>query len=327
MTMRFVDYEKGGNASSLFIGTCDLPQMTANKVMIRVMAFGINRADTLQRQGRYPPPPGESDILGLEVAGEVVAVGENAGRWTIGDKVFGLVAGGGYAEYVAVEPSHLMSIPQGLSYEQAAGIAEVYLTAFQCLKTIANASSSDKVLIHGGASGVGLAATQLAKYFGAFTCATASSEEKLHHCRSYGAELIVNYKTQNFVEVIKQYWSDGVDIVVDMVGGEYLNKNLKVLRQDGHIINIAMLGGRYADGVDMALLLAKRARIQGTTLRNRSDEYKTSLVEKFSTQCLSAFDSGSLKATIDTVYSVADIGITHQRLENNDTVGKLIAKW
>lgn len=127
--------------------------------------------------------------------------------------------------------------------------------------------------------------------------------------------------------MIKHHWSDGVDIVVDMVGGEYLNKNLKVLRQDGQIINIAILGGRYADGVDMALLLAKRARIQGTTLRNRSDEYKTSLVEKFSTQCLSAFDSGSLKATIDTVYTVADIGITHQRLENNDTVGKLIAKW
>ena len=327
MTMRFVNYEKGCHPMDLVVSTCDAPTLTEDKVIVKVAAFGINRADTLQRQGRYPAPPGESEILGLEVAGEIVALGDNVSEWNLGDRVFGLVAGGGYAEYVAVEPSHLMPIPQGMDFEQAAGMAEVFLTAFQCLRQIAEVKAGQKVLVHGGASGVGLATIQLCKFFGALVAVTASSDAKLKHCSALGADLVVNYKTQDFAAQCKQKWPAGVDIVIDMVGGEYVNKNLKILSLDSIIINIAMLGGRYADNIDMALLLGKRARIQGTTLRNRTDQYKTSLVNEFSELCLSAFEQNLLKPNIDMVYSIRDVGVAHQRLENNDTVGKLVVQW
>ncbi|WP_414830656.1 NAD(P)H-quinone oxidoreductase [Alteromonas sp. H39] len=325
--MQYVDFEQGQGPEGLTIGQTERPAIKAGYVRVRVAAFGVNRADTLQRQGHYPPPPGESDILGLEVAGEVIEVGEKVTAWQPGDRVFGLVAGGGYAEEVVVLATHIMRCPASLSFEQCAGLAEVYLTAFQCLDLIGGVEHGQRALIHAGASGVGLAALQLCRYFGVEAATTASTAEKLKYCEKMGASVCINYKEKDFKDVLQTVWPDGVEFVLDMVGGDYLNKNLSVLRRDGIIVYLAMLAGRYADKLDMAKMLAKRARIQATTLRNRSDDYKAALIQRFSERCLSAFDTGELVVNMDTVFAVQDISEAHRRLENNDSVGKFVGKW
>ena len=325
--MQYVDFEKGCRPDALVVNERESYSLSRGKVKVDVKAFGINRADTLQRQGNYPPPPGESEILGLEVAGVVSEVASDVSTFKEGDKVFGLVAGGGYATEVLVNPAHLMPVPEGMPFFEAAGLTEVFLTAFQCLRTIAHIKPAQRALIHGGASGVGLAATQLCRYWGVHSAVTASSEEKLSLCEQNGAEHLINYKQQAFDDVLKMEWPEGVDMVLDMVGGDYLNRNLKVLKQDGKVVYLAMLAGRYADNLDMALLLGKRASIIGTTLRNRSDDYKADLIRDFAAVCLSAFESGELKVNIDTHYHIDDISKTHARLENNDTQGKLVVSW
>ena len=325
--MQYVDFEKGCRPDALVVNERESYSLSQGKVKVDVKAFGINRADTLQRQGNYPPPPGESEILGLEVAGVVSEVASDVSTFKEGDKVFGLVAGGGYATEVLVNPAHLMPVPEGMPFFEAAGLTEVFLTAFQCLRTIAHIKPAQRALIHSGASGVGLAATQLCRYWGVHSAVTASSEEKLSLCEQNGAEHLINYKQQAFDDVLKMEWPEGVDMVLDMVGGDYLNRNLKVLKQDGKVVYLAMLAGRYADNLDMALLLGKRASIIGTTLRNRSDDYKADLIRDFAAVCLSAFESGELKVNIDTHYHIDDISKTHARLENNDTQGKLVVSW
>lgn len=324
--MKFVDFVVGCEPSELFIGDVDIPTPLSNQVLVKVTAFGVNRADTLQRQGKYPPPSGESEILGLEVSGQVVELGSNVSQWKKGQSVFGLVAGGGYAQYVAVEASHLMPVPKTVSLNQAAGIAEVFLTAYQSLFELGGLKPNQKVLIHAGASGVGLAAIQLAKALGAEVAVTASSQQKLLACKALGADLSINYTAENFADAIKEKWR-GVDLVIDFVGGDYLNRNLKALNIDGRIVYLAMLAGRYADKLDMAMLLGKRASIIGSTLRNRSDEYKTALINGFCKTWLASFAEGTLKANIDSLYSANDIGLAHQRLEDNQTLGKLIGLW
>lgn len=325
--MQYVDFTKGCQPSELCVKEQACYLTVPGKVKVDVKAFGVNRADTLQRQGNYPPPKGESEILGLEVAGVVSEVPSDVSTFKEGDKVFGLVAGGGYATEVLVNPAHLMRIPQGMPYHEAAGLAEVFLTAFQCLRTIAHLKPAQRALIHGGASGVGLAATQLCRYWGVHSAVTASSQQKLALCEDNGAEHLINYKQQQFDDVLKKVWPEGVDMVLDMVGGDYLNRNLKVLKQDGKVVYLAMLAGRYADNLDMALLLGKRASIIGTTLRNRSDEYKAELIRDFATVCLPAFESKELNVNIDTHYAISDIDKPHVRLENNDTQGKLVVSW
>ena len=325
--MHYVDFEKGCKPEALTVNERQGYSLSEGKVKVDVKAFGVNRADTLQRQGKYPPPPGESEILGLEVAGVVSEVASDVSTFKEGDKVFGLVAGGGYATEVLVNPAHLMSIPEGMPFFEAAGLTEVFLTAFQCLRTIAHIKPAQRALIHGGASGVGLAATQLCRYWGVHSAVTASSKEKLSLCEQNGAEHLINYKQQAFDDVLNNEWPEGVDMVLDMVGGDYLNRNLKVLKQDGKVVNLAMLAGRYADNLDMALLLGKRASIIGTTLRNRSDDYKAELIRNFAAVCLPAFESGELKVNIDTHYQIDDVNKTHARLGNNDTQGKLVVSW
>lgn len=325
--MRFIDFEKGAGPESLKVSETDQPKPASGQVLVKVCAFGVNRADTLQRQGKYPPPPGESEILGLEVSGEVAEVADGESRWKVGDKVCGLVAGGGYAEYVAVNASHLMPVPENVSLTDAAGLTEVFLTAWQALFTIGELQPQNKALIHAGASGVGLAALQLCKLKGIATATTASSEDKLAQCRDMGAQVTINYKEQDFAAVLKETWPEGVNFVLDFVAGDYLNRNLKVLAQDGHIVYLAMLAGRFADNLDMALMLGKRARIQGSTLRNRSDSYKADLISDFCENGLPGFADGNLTVNVDTVLPVEDIATAHARLEANDTRGKIIVEW
>ncbi|MEP4889213.1 MAG: NAD(P)H-quinone oxidoreductase [Aliiglaciecola sp.] len=324
--MSFVDFEKGGSAESLTINSTSIPSIDANEVLVKVNAFGVNRADTLQRQGKYPPPKGESEILGLEIAGVVVAVGSDVTNIKEGERVFGLVAGGGYAQYAKILSDHVFKTPDSLSCEQAAGIAEVFLTAYQSLCEIGQLQHGQSTLIHAGASGVGLAAIQLADLIGTKIAVTASSSKKLQVCADLGADTLVNYKQQDFAEAL---YSERfkADVVIDFIGAEYTNRSLKVLNMDGCIIQLALLNGRFGDKLDMALLLGKRARIQGSTLRNRSDEYKTNLINGFCQRFLSEFETGKLKPIIDTVYSVEEIAKAHARMEVNDTIGKLICKW
>ncbi|WP_158769925.1 NAD(P)H-quinone oxidoreductase [Paraglaciecola sp. L1A13] len=326
--MQFIDYQEGPATDTLFINDTTKPVLKHGQVLVKVHSFGINRADTLQRQGKYPAPRGESPILGLEVSGEVVQLGpdpiDTQSHWCIGDEVFALVAGGGYAEYVAVNASHLIAKPNSVDMPSAAGIAEVFLTAYQSLFQVGGLKPDQRVLIHAGASAVGLAAIQLAKARGCHVSVTASTEKKLAMCEKYGADRLINYKTQNFAECFEQ---GGVDVIIDFVGGDYINRNLRILNVDGTIVYLAMLAGRYGDKLDMALMLAKRATITGSTLRSRTDEYKTALIEAFSKEFLADFESGALRPVIDTRYDVKDIAITHQRLEQNDSMGKLVVSW
>lgn len=327
--MKFIQHIEGGGPASLTLAEMPIPELIANHVLVKVMCFGINRADTLQRQGKYPAPPNESEILGLEVSGEVVAIHETQQTsldFKIGTEVFGLVAGGGYAEYVLVNAAHLMKVPNDITLVQAAGIAECFLTAYQSLFIESNLQAQQNVLIHAGASGVGLAAIQLAKAHDCNVATTASSTAKLDLCQRLGVDIIINYKQQDFVTEIKNQWK-GCDLVIDFVAGDYLNRNLKLLNLDGTILYLAMLSGRYADELDMALLLGKRATIKGSTLRNRSDEYKSQLIKKFSNEYLSDFVDGKLTPIIDTEYSAAKLAEAHQRMENNDTQGKLVVSW
>ncbi|MCV2884003.1 NAD(P)H-quinone oxidoreductase [Aestuariibacter sp. AA17] len=323
--MRFISYEEGAAPSAMSIAEMAKPEIKDHQVLIQVKAFGVNRADTLQRQGKYPSPEGESDILGLEVAGVIEDIGNDVTQFSIGDPVFGLVPGGGYGEFVAVDASHVMRKPDSLGFTDAAGVAEVFLTAFQSLVWHLNVEQGDNILIHAGASGVGLAAIQIANVIGANIAVTASSADKLSICKENGAHILINYEQEDFVEVVREQLG-GVDHVLDFVGGEYLNKNLKVLNQDGHIVYLAMLAGRHTS-LDMALLLGKRATITGSTLRNQSDEYKTELIEDFSLMVLPLLKNGKVRPNIDAIYPATDIATTHQRLESNDTMGKLIVTW
>jgi putative PIG3 family NAD(P)H quinone oxidoreductase len=327
--MQYIKHHNGCAPDALEISQTEIPAPTSGQVLVKVACFGVNRADTLQRQGKYPAPPGESDILGLEMSGEIVQIhSEQMGPQTfeLGDKVFGLVAGGGYAEYVTVDSQHLMPAPANMPMSQVAGIAECFLTAYQAMFIENDLQPKQHVLIHAGASGVGLAAIQLAKRQGCAVAVTASSQAKLDLCKQLGADLVINYKQPVFAVEIAKHWQ-GCDLIIDFVAGDYLNRNLKLLNMDGNVLYLAMLAGRYADKLDMAMMLGKRATVKGSTLRSRNDQYKSHLIKEFSQTCLSDFSNGKLVANIDTEFTAKDAGIAHQRLENNDTMGKLIGCW
>lgn len=338
-SMQFIKHDNGCAPDSLEINQTDIPKLLSGQVLVKVASFGLNRADTLQRQGKYPAPAGESHILGLEMSGEIVEIHpeqkslqhingqQNIEQpFELGNKVFGLVAGGGYAEYVAVHSQHLMPVPLHMEMYQAAGIAECFLTAYQALFIENSLQPQQHVLIHAGASGVGLAAIQLAKRHGCSVAVTASSQVKLALCKQLGADLVINYQQQDFAVEVAKHWQ-GCDLIIDFVAGDYLNRNLKLLNIDGRILYLAMLAGRYADKLDMAMMLGKRATIRGSTLRSRNDQYKTDLIKEFSQTCLADFDNRQLIPNIDTVFAAKDVGKAHQRIEDNDTTGKLICHW
>ena len=323
--MQFIDFVAGCEAQQLKIADTPMSGLTSNQVLVKVAAFGINRADLLQRAGKYPAPAGESPILGLEVAGQVTEVPAGlTTRFKVGDKVFGLVAGGAYAEYVAVEASHLLPLPQSLNYVQGAAVAECFLTAYQSMFVEYALQPHHKVLIHAGASGVGLAAIQLAKRRGCEVAVTASSAEKLAVCKQLGADILVNYREQDFVEVLKP---TGFDLVIDFVAGDYVNRNLALLNRDGTIIQLAMMGGRYVEKFDMALMLLKRANLKASTLRNRSNVYKARLTEAFERDCWQQLQTQQFVPVIDSVYPVSDIARAHYQMEHNLNCGKIVCYW
>lgn len=304
--------------------TLPLPDITDTEVLIKVQAAGVNRADLAQRAGYYPPPPGESPILGLEVAGTVVACGKAVSADWLGAEVFGLVPGGGYAEYVKMPATHLMRRPAAMTAESAAGCAEVFLTAYQAMFLLGELNAGQAVLLHAGASGVGTAAIQLAKAAGALVAVTAGSDEKTAACLNLGADFAVNYKTADFAVVLKNAVPQGFQVIVDPVAADYLPKNLQLLGLDGRIVVLAMLGGRTVPAFDLTLMFKKRGQLLCSTLRNRTDDYKTELVTRFLVQFGDALAAGHIKPVIAKVLPWQQADAAHQLLAGNQLTGKVV---
>lgn len=310
---------------TLAFDTTSIPVPNANQCLIKVHAFGINRADLLQKSGKYPPPKGESPILGLEVCGEIVVCGDLVAGWQEGDKVFGLVAGGGYAQFAVIASAHMLRLPTAFNYAKGAASAETYLTAFQSLFTIADLQPRHNVLIHAGASGVGAAAIQLAKQIGCKVVATVGTDEKSTFCSSIGADHTINYHKECFVEWQKNHLKEGFDVILDVVSGDYVNKNIQVCALDGNIITLAILGGRFCEKFDMAKMLMKRITLSASTLRNRSDNYKSQLVERFCAMFSEPIQSGKLSPPIDSCVDWKLTNNLHQKMAANQNKGKLVA--
>ena len=309
---------------SLLFAEQDLPEIDDDECLIKVVAIGVNRADLLQRDGKYPAPDGDSPILGLEVAGDIVKCGAKVADWQLNDKVFTLVAGGGYAQYVKAKALQLMPLPNSFTYQQGAASAEVFLTAYQSLFTIAKLEASDKVLIHAGASGVGCAAIQLAKAKQCLVAVTVSNTAKAEACLALGADYAINYQLEDFVQFSKEQVKGGFDIILDVVAGDYLTRNINAAAVDSHIVMLAMLGGRYSEPIDIAKLLMKRLTLTASTLRNRSDSYKAELVSGFSKDFYRQLAQGEINPVIDTIYPWQDAELAHQKMANNENIGKLI---
>ena len=301
-----------------------LPALSHGEVLIKVAAAGVNRADLVQRAGFYPPPPGDSDILGLEVAGTVVAVADQADAKWLGAEVFGLVPGGGYAQYARMPAAHLLHRPAAMPVTTAAGFAEVFLTAYQAMFSLGGLETHQAVLLHAGASGVGTAAIALAKAAGAYVAVTVGSDDKAAACLAMGADVAVNYKTTDFVTVLKDAVPRGFQVIVDPVAGDYLPKNLQLLALDGRIVVLAMLGGRTVPAFDLTQMFKKRGQLLCSTLRNRTDDYKTALIADFIQQFGLQMQSAVLSPVIAQVLPWQQADQAHQLLAGNQLVGKVV---
>ncbi|GAB4365956.1 MAG: NAD(P)H-quinone oxidoreductase [Calditrichia bacterium] len=323
--MQAILYKAFGGPEVLYMEEVPTPVPGEEEILVKVLYAGINRADILQRKGHYPPPPGSSPILGLEVSGIVEQVGERVDRWKPGDRVCALLSGGGYAEYAVIHQRMVMPVPPGVSLQEAAAIPEAFLTGYQALFWIGNLQSGQWVLIHAGGSGVGTASIQLAREAGAYIVVTAGSENKLAVCRELGAELAINYKIGPFASpVLEHTGTRGVDVILDFVGQPYWEQNLAVLAPDGILVILSLLGGSKIENFDLSILMKKRLRIQATTLRNRSPEYKMKLTEEFSRFALKRFTTGQLKAVIDRVFPWEQVAEAHRYMEANRNTGKIL---
>ena len=325
-TMQAVLVDAPGGPEHLRLGEHPRPIPAAGELLVRVRATALNRADLMQREGKYPPPEGATPILGLEMAGTVEAVGADVPAWKEGDRVCALLDGGGYAECVAIPHPMAMPVPDGLSLEEAAAIPEVFLTAFQALHWIGQMEAGDNALIHAGASGVGTAAIQLVRAAGGRPMVTASGG-KLHRCRALGADVAIDYRQEDFAErVLEATGGHGADVILDFIGAPYFEQNIKTLALDGRLVLLAMLGGSRLDGLDLRTLFKKRARFFTSTLRSRSRAYKIRLTRAFAQEALPQFADGTLRPVIDQVFDWADVRAAHERMEANQNIGKIVLR-
>lgn len=315
-----------GGPEQLFLGEYPLPEPGPRDLRVRVHATALNRADILQRKGHYPPPPGESPILSLEIAGEIEKVGEQVTSWQPGDRVCGLIGGGGYAEYALIHEDMAMPVPVTWEMESAAALPEAFLAAYQSLVWLGRLSAGECALIHAGASGVGAAAIQLARLIGAEAIVTASAG-KHDFCKRLGAALAVDYKTEDFAAAIRSFTKEqGVDMILDCIGAPYFQKDLDLLRLDGRLVYIAMMGGSKPEAPDLSPILRKRLSIIGTTLRNRSLKYKVELTRSFRQFAWEALESGQIKPFVDRIFPWEDAAEAHRYMEDNKNQGKIVLK-
>ncbi|NXJ84522.1 QORX oxidoreductase, partial [Trogon melanurus] len=318
-----------GGPENLYVKKVMKPSPGEGEVLLKVSASALNRADLLQRKGKYPPPKGASDILGLEAAGSVAGLGPGCkGRWKIGDSVMALLSGGGQAEYVAVPEGFLMPIPNDMTFIQAAAIPEAWLTAFQLLHFVVKVQKGESVLIHAGASGVGMAAIQLVRLAEAVPIVTAGTQEKLKATANAGAAAGFNYKTEDFSEKVLEFTQgSGVDIILDCVGGSYWEKNLNCLSTDGRWIIYGLLSGGEVHGDLLSRLLSKRASIHTSLLRSRDKEASTGCQQSFTEDVLPYFSEGAsphLQPFVDSVYPLHKIAEAHRIMEENKNIGKIV---
>lgn len=309
----------------LYIGETPEPELRDDELLVRVEATALNRADLLQKRGLYPPPKGASEIIGLEMAGVVEAVGHQVTGFKPGDRVCALLPGGGYAEKVTIPAGMAIPIPDSFSFAEAAAIPEVFLTAYLNLFWLGGLQPGYTVLIHAGASGVGTAAIQLVREAGATAIVTAGSEEKLEACRELGASVLINYKDGPFLDAVKKSTDGkGVNIILDFIGASYWEQNIKSLAIDGRLVIIGTMGGAKADNVNLGLLLSRRLQVIGTALRSQPVEKKIQLTHEFCEFALSRFQSGSLVPVIDSVWEWERVNEAHAYMEQNKNIGKII---
>lgn len=323
-TMRCIEIAKPGGPEVLTPVSRALPVPKPGEVLIKVAAAGVNRPDVSQREGRYPPPPGASDLPGLEVAGTVVAHGEGVSAPALGEKVCALVAGGGYAEYAVAPAVCCLPVPASLSMIEAAALPETYFTVWHNVFERGALKPGESLLVHGGSSGIGTTAIQLAKAFGAFVIATAGSAEKCEACIGLGADMAINYRTHDFAEVIKS-GPQGVDVVLDMVGGDYTARNIRCLKPDGRLVQIAFLQGSKIEA-DLLPVMTKRLTITGSTLRPRDVAFKGRLAAALKDRVWPLLEDGTISPRIDTVYPLDQACQAHAHLESSGHVGKIVLK-
>lgn len=303
------------------------PVLEADGLIVQVKATALNRADLMQKRGLYPPPKGASPILGLEMAGEVVQVGGSVKGWKPGDRVFALLPGGGYAEKVSIPAGMAMPIPDGWSYEQAAAVPEVFLTAYLNLFMLGGLREGSTVLIHAGASGVGSAAIQLVREAGAVSIVTAGSPEKLEACLRLGAHKAINYKEGPFAPQVKEATGGlGVDLILDLIGASYFEQNLDCLAVNGRLVLIGLMGGSHIQNLDLNRLLMRRIQLIGSTLRSRPVTEKIELTRQFNEFASRRFAEGRMQPVIDSVWELEQVNEAHERMERNENIGKIVLR-
>ncbi|KWV52673.1 MULTISPECIES: NAD(P)H-quinone oxidoreductase [Rhizobium] len=324
--MRFIDLPSFGAPEVMRIATGPLPIPGEGQLLVRTEAIGVNRPDVAQRQGTYPPPKDASPVLGLEMAGEIVAVGAGVRDFAVGDKVCGLTNGGAYAEYCLLPAGQALRFPKGYDAVKAAALPENYFTVWANMFQMAGLTEGEKVLVHGGSSGIGTTAIQLARAFGAEVYATAGSQEKCDACVRLGAKRAINYKTEDFAEVIKTETGQGVDIILDMIGAAYFERNVASLAKDGCLSIIAFLGGAVVEKVDLAPIMVKRLTITGSTLRPRTPEEKRAIRDDLLSQVWPLLEEGKLAPIIDTVVPFEDVAKAHRLMETSGHIGKIMLR-
>ena len=324
--MKAIEIVNPGPQSSLVVRDIGEPTLSAGEVLVRVAAAGVNRADLLQRAGKYPPPPGASALLGLEVSGVVERIAPDVTSIRVGEEVCALLAGGGYAELVAVPAVQVFRRPQSVSLREAAAIPEAFITAYANLVGEGRLVAGDLALIHGGASGVGTAAIQVARALGARVACTVGDDAKIDRCRALGAELVMNYRKRDFASDIAGWSSTGVSLVLDIIGRDYFERNLSVLSSRGRLVCIASMSGSKVE-LDIGVLMRKRLSVIGSVLRSRSIAEKGELVREFSDTFLPLFESGVVTPIVDSVFPFDKVEDAHTLMRQSGHVGKILLSW
>lgn len=321
-TMTAIEIAQPGGPEVLRPATRPVPRPGRGEVLIRVAAAGVNRPDVLQRKGGYAPPPGASDIPGLELAGEVVALGEGVETWQPGDAVCALVAGGGYAEYAVAPAAQCLPVPRGLTPVEAAALPETYFTVWSNVFDRGGLREGERFLVHGGSSGIGTTAIQLAAQFGARVFATAGSAEKCRACEALGAERAIDYREEDFVEVVKQA-AGGCDLILDMVGGAYIPRDVSLLSPDGRLVFIAFLGGPKAE-LDFSQVMVKRLTLTGSTLRPREIAFKAAIAANLQTRVWPLLEAGKVRPVLHRTFPLAEAAQAHALMESSAHIGKIV---
>ena len=322
-TMRVIEITQPGGPEVLALAERAVPVPGAGEILIEVAYAGVNRPDALQRAGAYAPPKGASDLPGLEAAGKVAAVGPGVSDWAVGDAVCALLPGGGYAEFALCPAAHALPVPEGMGLREAACLPETYFTVWSNVFMRGGLTAGERFLVHGGSSGIGTTAIQLASVFGARVFTTAGSKEKCAVCERLGAERAINYNDEDFVEVVKD--EGGMDLILDMVGGAYIPRNIKALADDGRMVHIAFLGGPKAE-VNFAQIMARRLTVTGSTLRPQSNMAKARIAAELREKVWPLLEAGRVGPVMDSEFPLAEAAAAHERLESAGHIGKVALK-